>query len=305
MSKSNDVSINPDQTVEQAFSEILHTNLAATKEFEPVALAGKDPEGVHQMRVCLRRMRSALAVFRLAIPPNITRSYLKGMRKAAKTLDRARDLDVYIADNLSSQGEKPNRKMCKLAQKHRQGAYDQVRDFIESERYTRLCDEFRQWLASQEWRQNLSPKQREVLEGNVVPFASEVLESQRNHVLDDGRDIETLDSEALHQLRIDCKKLRYSAEFFAPLYGEPMQTFAEHLKNLQELLGTLHDTAVMSGLQEDLLKGTKNRNLRHFARALINKRGKQARAVRKALLARWNAFSQAQRPWAGTAVHSA
>ena len=233
----------------------MRTNLATTKDSEPVVLAGEDPEGIHQMRVSLRRMRSALVVFRPAIPRKITRSFFKEMRWAAKTLDRARDLDVYIAENLSSKGTKLEGKMRKLAMKHRETAYDQVTDFIHGERYTKFGDEFRHWLETQGWRVDLSDEQREVLEGNVIPFASEVLDRQRTRVLDDGSDIESLDSEALHQLRIDCKKLRYAAEFFAPLYGDLMKDFIGHLKSLQDLLGTLHDTAVMPEPAERPVKG--------------------------------------------------
>ena len=293
------------QSVEQAFTQILRTNLATTKASEPVVLAGEDPEGIHQMRVSLRRMRSALAVFRPAIPRKITRAFFKEMRWAAKTLDRARDLDVYIAENLSSKGNKRKGKMRKLALKNRERAYGQVTDFIRGERYTRLCDEFRHWMETQGWRVDLSDEQRDIVEGNVIPFASEVLERQQTRVLDDGSEIESLDSEALHQLRIDCKKLRYAAEFFAPFYGKPMKDFAGHLKSLQDLLGTLHDMAVMPDLHKDLLKGKKNRDLTHYARRLVKKRGKQAKAIRKALNKSWGAFSNAERPWMEAAAHLA
>ena len=119
MAKQKANFVTSDQSVEQAFEQILRTNLTTTRDWEPVVLAGEDPEGVHQMRVCLRRMRSALAVFRPAIPRKVTRSFFKEMRWAAKTLDRARDLDVYIAENLSSKGNKRKGKMRKLALKNR------------------------------------------------------------------------------------------------------------------------------------------------------------------------------------------
>lgn len=297
--------VTPDQSLEQTFEQILRANLATTREWEPVVLAGADPEGVHQMRVCLRRMRSALALFRPAIPRKVTRRFFREMRWAAKTLDRARDLDVYIAENLSSKGKKRKGEIRKLAMQHRQRAYDRVADFVQGERYRKLCDGLVRWLETRGWRAALSAEQRKVLAGNVVPFASGVLGHQRARVLDSGRDIAHLDSAALHRLRIDCKKLRYAAEFFAPLYGEPMQDFVGHLKSLQDLLGTLHDTAVMPALQKELLKGKKNRGLTRCARRLVDKRGKQAQAIRKALSKSWSGFSKAQRPWTDAATQPA
>jgi len=105
------------------------------------------------------------------------------------------------------------------------------------------------------------------------------------------------DPEGVHQLRIGCKKLRYAAEFFAPLYGEAIKNFIRHLKALQDLLGTLHDTAVMPGLQKELLKGKKSRSLKHHAQRLLNKRGKQAKEIEKALKTVWADFYNAECPW--------
>ncbi len=287
----------PDRSVEQAFEQILRTNLLKSREWEPVVLAGEDPEGVHQMRVCLRRMRSALAVFRTAIPRQTTRSFLNEMRRAAKALDRARDLDVYIEENLRPKGEKRKDKMRKLALKHRDREYARVKAYIEGKRYRKICEELHHWVESRGWRQDLVDEQKTILEENVVSFASDVLDHQQNRILDDGRGIEGQDSEALHQLRIDCKKLRYAAEFFAPLYGEPMKDFIRHLKALQDLLGTLHDVAVMPGLQRDLLKGKRNRGLKRHARRLVRERSEQANMIRRTLATRWGDFSRAERPW--------
>ena len=55
-------SVNAKQTVEDAFRHIFLSNLSAVHEWEPVAVKGKDIEGAHQMRVGLRRMRSAFGV---------------------------------------------------------------------------------------------------------------------------------------------------------------------------------------------------------------------------------------------------
>jgi len=139
----------------------------------------------------------------------------------------------------------------------------------------------------------------------VTPFAEQGLTQHRARVLEDGKDIDKLDAEALHQLRIDCKKLRYATEFFSPLYGKPMVEFAEHLKGLQALLGTLHDTAVMTGLQKDLLGGKKRGKAARFAGKLQKQRGKQARELRRVLEQRWGDFAHAQRPWQNSGSFSA
>ena len=66
---------------------------------EPKAWEGLDPEGVHQMRVCTRRLRAAFRAFRDVLPANAVRSFNREFKWVASVLGRVRDLDVY-RDNL-------------------------------------------------------------------------------------------------------------------------------------------------------------------------------------------------------------
>jgi CHAD domain-containing protein len=292
--------IEVDLTVEEAFARVLQNNLAGVQEWAPVALRREDIEGVHQMRVCLRRMRSALTVFRSALRKKTIKSFSNEMRWAAKALDRARDLDVYIMENLASKGNRHQRKLRKIAEKYRQEAYAQVEEFIKGRRYAALCKEFNDWIEAREWREKLSADQQGRLQENITPFASRVLEEHRFKILGYGKEIDHLDYETLHKLRIECKKLRYATEFFETLYGGQMESFTGHLKNLQNLLGSIHDTAVMTGLQEDLLKDKKIKKLSSFTHKLERQRQKEAQKILKKVSNRWQAFSEAERPWPTT-----
>ena len=288
------------KSVEKAFEQILRADMALVKRWEPIALKGRDIEGVHQMRVGLRRMRSALTVFRSAIPRKQTKSLSQEMRWAAHQLDHPRDIDVYIDENLSRSGANRKRganKMLKIALKDQKRAYDGVRRFIKGKRYRVLNNDLGRWLDSKGWRKKLPRKKRPLLKRKIRPFAAEVLEQHRSRVLKDGQDIRALDSETLHQLRIDCKKLRYATEFFDPLYGRSMARFTLHLKGLQDLLGTLHDTTIFTGLQKQLLKGHGSSRVKRFAVNLEGKRYKQAKRQRKTLEKRWREFGHAKRPW--------
>lgn len=249
------------------------------------------------MRVGLRRMRSELSVFRSAIPRKLTRPLAKEMRWAARALDRARDLDVYIAENFPGKGSKFQQKMQSIAREHREEAYSRVRGIVQCKRYLTFNREIVNWLDTKAWREQLSEEERKVLRRKITPFACRVLEEHQGDVLEAGKEIEKMDSEALHRLRIECKKLRYATEFFAPLYGERMKDFTRNLKALQDLLGTLHDTAVLSGLQKDLLKGTGSSKLKRLADKLEDKREKESGDIKKNLMERWQAFSEAEHPW--------
>jgi CHAD domain-containing protein len=284
-------------TVEEAFALILQNNLESVQVWAPIALRGEDIEGVHQMRVCLRRIRSALTVFRSAIRKKTTKSLSNEIRWAAKALDRARDLDVYITENLASKGNGQQKRLRKIAEKHRQEAYEQVEELIKGRRYATLCKEFNDWIEARKWCENISADQQGRFQENITPFASRVLEEHRSLILEYGKEIDQLDNETLHKLRIECKKLRYATEFFKPLYGGKMKSFTGHLKNLQDLLGLIHDTAVMTGLQKDLLKNKKNKKLSSFTHKLERQRQKEVQKILKMVSNRWQAFSEAERPW--------
>ncbi len=298
MARQIETSVNPSQTVEEAFEHILEANLASVMEWEPIALAGEDIEGVHQMRVGLRRMRSALSVFRSAIPRKLARPLAKEMRWAARTLDGARDLDVYIAENFPGKGSKYQQKMQSIAREHREEAYSRVKGIVQCKRYLTFNRAIVNWLDTKAWRGQLSEEERKVLRRKITPFACRVLEEHHRDVLEAGKEIDKMESEALHRLRIECKKLRYATEFFAPLYDDRMKVFTRHLKALQDLLGTLHDTAVLPGLQKGLLKDSRSSKLKRFAGKLEDKREKESEVIKKNLMGRWQAFSEAEHPWA-------
>ena len=295
--QTSSISIGGELTIEEAFARVLQGNLARVREWAPVALAGEDIEGVHQMRVCLRRMRSALSVFRTAIPKKATKSFSNEMRWAAKALDLPATW-MSTSRKTSLQKRKDIKEDCarlpkNIVPKHTgrlrvslrakgtqsyarslmNGSMREhgVKSFLRTKKAT--CKKISPLLLLQCWSEH------------------------RSRILEYGKEIEHLDSEILHQLRIECKKLRYATEFFSSLYGDHMKEFTGHLKKLQNLLGTLHDTAVMAGLQQDLLKNKKNKKLSKYTQKLERQRQKEAETILTKASIRWQDFSEATRPW--------
>lgn len=295
-----DSTIQSKQSVEEVFEEILRTDLAHINKWTPAALLGMDIEGVHQIRVGLRRMRSTLNLFTPATPRKNTKILAREMRWAAEQLDRARDLDVYIADNLSSRKAKKDKQkklLRKVALKHRHMAYEKVRCFLKGQRFSSFNNMLIRWLNKKEWRQGLSKAEKNDLSLEITYFANQVLDDHRCRVVSAGRNIRRLDDKALHRLRIECKKLRYATEFFSPLYGTKMAAFSKQLEQLQDVLGLLHDRFVMEGLQSSLLKGKKSKKLAAIASKLMDRRNKSASDHREVLIESWENFRVTGLPW--------
>ena len=295
------VSIHAGQTVSEAFAAILKHNYEHLLEWETTARSWDDIEGVHQVRVALRRLRSALGVFRSAIPRVVTDPWADEMRWLANQLGPARDLDVFIDEGMDAVADKlalPGReKLLLLAQGRRVGAYETVLTMLDSERYAGFKERLGTWLEMQGWlTAELSDKERGRLEGNIIPFARQVLDKQERAVLATGSHVDQESPQEMHQLRIECKKLTYAAEFFNPLFNA-MEAFIVHLKSLQDLLGIMHDVAVMHDLLEDLLKEETAPQVFQYAGGLVGWRTRQYYDIKDSFEARWEEFASASHPW--------
>jgi CHAD domain-containing protein len=300
--KKKTAPVHAQQTLNETFGAILSQNFSYLKRWEDTARFYEDTEGVHQMRVSFRRMRSALKTFRFAIPRPITDSWSQDMRNLANQLGPARDLDVFIEEGLDAVAGKlplPGQdKLALLAQNQREIAYQQVRAMLDSKDYSRFKRAFAKWLASQAWlaEDALTDAQRKRLLASVVPSAQKILDKQERRVLTIGNKVDQDSPPEMHQLRIECKKLRYGAEFFAPLF-KGIDNFISHMKRLQDVLGTLNDVAVMQQLLETLLATESDPDVLQYSGGLVGWRVRQYYEIKHSFNERWEEFNHAGRPW--------
>jgi triphosphatase len=87
-------------------------------------------------------------------------------------------------------------------------------------------------------------------------FAAAVIGACWKKMLKAGKSLHDLDDAALHEVRLKAKRLRYAAEFFAPLFAEkPTSRFIRRLAALQERMGVFNDAAGAEDLLRDLSFG--------------------------------------------------
>jgi CHAD domain-containing protein len=286
------------QTIEDVLKIILFTDFMLLKKAELIAQKMEDSEGVHQMRVSLRKMRSLLTVFKSILPKKVSYFLSDEMRYAGLKLDKARDFDVYIQENFDkTELSYIEKSMFKLAQKNKNKEYKKVTKLIKSKRYKNFQKSLYKWIQSKDWRNTLSKNEQKAFGENIMPFAIDVIKTYQNKLNYFGTDIDKLDDETLHKLRILCKKLRYSTEFFASLFGDNMTNFTNSLKKIQDILGLLHDISVMKELHRILLKRQSKRELFEFAHQLEKKQKQKGEELKKMLLIEWKTFTQINQPW--------
>ena len=85
-----------DDSFRTAAGKIIWTRFEEMLSFRDVALEGRDPEGVHDMRVASRRLRAALELFRDVFPKRRLKPLLGDVKRLADALGRVRDLDVMV-----------------------------------------------------------------------------------------------------------------------------------------------------------------------------------------------------------------
>jgi len=270
---------------------------------EDCVLIQNHVEGVHQMRVALRRMRALLSTFKPQLPKGCYEDLSDHLKTAGLALSPARDLDVFIGEILfgvtspHKEDQAALEFMREKALKHRTKAYKRAKALIHSEAYAHLLSEILHWFGSTPW----------IVEGNnplarpASETAQSVLSGHHTHLLTLGQEIAKMSSPHRHKLRIALKKARYAALSFAPLY-ENHQTsqYLRPLAALQDSLGHLNDLAMAQDIITSLRRGARGSHAKALKRAsaLVEGWYDQAQPDReRALRVAWDAFTKAKPFW--------
>jgi len=298
-------------TMEQALTVIAREGLAHLTANEPCVLEGPDPEGIHQMRVALRRFRSALSIFRGLIPETQRAELADELRWLTDELGAARDWDVFL-DELWSPVEAAFRDsphhapaiaaFRSLAGLARARGRERAGAAVASPRYTTLLLRLGEWIETRGWRVGDRGAPAPGLLAPVRSRAGELLAKRHKQSRKRGAGFETLDSHHRHQLRIALKKLRYATEFFRPLYeGKAYDRYHRRLSGLQDGLGHLNDVATATRLIGGLVLLAAETGAdpawREAAGLVVGWHARGVADMEAHLVADWEAFRRADPFW--------
>jgi CHAD domain-containing protein len=201
----------------------------------------------------LRRLRSALSLFKDLVADDEIGKLKSGLRRIWQRLGDARDLDVVLVD-LRGAGEAPaanepgKAEFIARMQADREQAYDRVTAALQDVRFRRLLLDLLAWSETGPWLTADDPDRQARRSEPLDSFAAGVLARQRRKVRRRGQHLGELDVADRHRVRIEAKKLRYATEFFSTLAATKKarrrhETFLKSLEDLQEHLGRLNDLA--------------------------------------------------------------
>ena len=270
---------------------------------------GDDPEGPHQLRVGLRRLRAAFAVYR----PAIGRAVLKPLEEEARWLGqevgRLRDLDVVRDDIVTPEGKRhPGEEgFRRLAEALALAAADErarLRETLKSGRSHAFLIDLAAFVETGGWARAGDGAAAKALSRPAAERAGRALARSWKRAAKRARSraggIETLSIAERHELRKALKRLRYAVEFFAPLYpGGAVKPFLKRLKELQDLFGALNDVAVAEGLfAGPAAPGADDPAVERAIGLVIDARRERAERDWASARAAWAALEDTPRFWA-------
>ena len=233
---------------------ILRHLLAALKANEAGLRADLDSEFLHDFRVAVRRTRSALGQVKGIFPPEVVDRFAPRFAWLGQITGPTRDLDVYLLNfdqykaSLPASIRDDLNPLYDFLQARQKQVHQAMVKALDSPDYRKLIEEWSEFLVAplpeQPSASNALLPIRELADRRIWRIYRRILKNGRA-IGPDAR------AEALHELRKQCKKLRYLMEFFQSLYPKNrIKRLIRILKGLQDNLGDHQDFEV----QEQTLK---------------------------------------------------
>ena len=282
------------KTLGDAASGAIEKYFRKSVAHEVEVIKDKDAEELHQMRVGLRRLRSAVTGFApvLDLPKEASEGKIG---KVGRILGTLRDLDVMLESlqnryypNLPAEEQEVLDKALLNLLKQRHRALKGVRAILEHKTYESLKESIEDWLEKPQYRAIEHLPIAEVLPDLLLPQVSEFFlhpawllgteyEDGKVKVADD------LNAEAveeklaaegtiLHDLRKQAKRVRYLMNLFGDFYGESYEVYVEDVKAVQECLGDIQDSEVLGEFLTDFVDRDLKKELPKLADILAKNR---------------------------------
>lgn len=268
------IELDAEMRVEEVLQKFGRDCLEIILRNEAAALAGL-AEGVHQMRVAVRRLRAALTVFKPMLPPEQYERVETDLKWLAGLLGPARNWDVFagsilagVESEMISGGDYT--ALVQRAEQQRKAAHAAAAAALCSPQYTRVMLDLSRWLAARGWRDQPVSEGSALLMAPIGQLAPGLLARRGRKVRKRAEGFADLDLKRRHRLRIAVKKLRYATDLFGSLFAKAeVGAFVRRLKPLQDELGHVNDVRTAGELVGELSQAADDANVERASGILI------------------------------------
>jgi inorganic triphosphatase YgiF len=304
--KSRPVGLKPEASTGEAFQLILENCLSHLLANEPAVVERQDVEGLHQLRVAMRRLRAAVSTFEPLLAEGLARELGHEIKGIGAICGAARDYDVFLATVLPAAAEAMSAvkggsaALEQAARAARADAWAKVVEAVASSRFTALMIEVGS-LAAEEKLPTSKAVRRRDWEAPARGFAGDALDRHRRKVVKRASALLGHSDEERHELRKRLKRLRYAGEFFAGLYREDeAKGYLKRIGALQDCFGALNDAATAERLVGSLCPfgaGEKAALIAAAGAKLIGFHRQAAEALMEEAQARWEKLAKRKPYW--------
>jgi CHAD domain-containing protein len=239
-------------TTEDIVRELLAKETSHIVKFDPQARRG-DAEGIHQLRVGARRLRSELVVVAPALKTRPRKQLRSDLAWVGSVLGAPRDFDVLLDLLTSNHGTPLLLKQSPVIEAIDRGSateHRRVAVALDSPRYRRLAATLAEYVVAPPLTAKASKPAYKVLLPGLVDAIEHCFEIGMA-LGDDATGLE------LHQLRIAAKRARYDTEISAYFLGPAMNNLADRFAEIQTILGDMHDRYVAIGFIRNTMSWTR------------------------------------------------
>lgn len=253
------ISLPPSATTEDAFA-IIGFECLRHIAANDAAVRRADPEGIHQMRVGLRRLRAAFSLFKQQLRGSDFRKLKAELVWLGEQLGPARDYEVLVSKTLGPlRSSHPDRQEFAVLEddfeNRCKAGLAAAKAAVEGERYKRILLDTALWLFDGDWRNNPDALETSLRKRPIERFAKQELARRTRKISKRIRKLRTMEPRRRHKVRIAVKKVRYAREFFESLRPDSRgRRIDRALKKLQSALGSLNDMTVHSKLARGLAR---------------------------------------------------
>lgn len=217
-------------------TNLLRSRLQNLVKLRAAYLESPQEETIHDLRVASRRAREVLDYFQPLLTFKWYDRLMSLSRRITRSMGRLRETEVNLS--LLSQWLREN-KMDPIA--------SEMLIFSQQQQFERLNEKARKRIGDESYSQIDKFLTRLRGTHSIQPSDSNILERRNQEFLSFSWE-GMMDDERLHDLRIRTKTFRYAVEIYDRLHSRNLGHFARRIRNLQDLLGQIHDLYVLAEL---------------------------------------------------------
>ena len=239
------------------------------------AASAEIPEAVHQMRVAIRRLRSALAAVTSMMAGEQYRWANGELRALATSLGAPRNWDVLVEQVLrpiidSRPRDKVFRQLQALVGLERQSAYQRLKEVIDAPEYVVAILRLAHWFEASGWCDAQLSAQSMQRTQPIGELARVLIARHYREAKKRSQDFKSLSPSERHRLRIALKKRRYTIEFLACLFdSDEVDNYLKTLRSLQNDLGYVNDIRMARSILGRLSDATDDSAIRQAIKLVL------------------------------------